>query len=66
MGNLLILPWNVTKKIKLQSPTKDDRFKFGFSVALRGYTIFSGSPKEPAKYDDVYKQVGGYILQLRI
>merc|ERR1711937_1062397 len=50
--------WNVTEKIKLQSPTKDDRFKFGFSVALRGYTIFSGSPKEPAKYDDVYKQVG--------
>ena len=50
--------WNVTEKMKLQSPTKDDNFRFGYSVALRGYMVFGGAPKEPSTDSEVHKQVG--------
>ena len=59
--------WNVTEKLKTQSPAKLDRDHLGFSVALVGYEAFAGAPKEPATYSEVYKQVGSVAyFNLRI
>ena len=53
-----ISAWNVTEKVKFQSPNKLDRDHMGFSVASVGYEGFAGSPREPSSYAQVFKQVG--------